>query len=67
MSLCMVKVVENETGEPRWFFLNAEDHAEVLSLCEDSVSTVIEVVSGENAIKQRLASEFDGLALVGNV
>ena len=65
--LYMAKVLSRETGETHWFFVSATGPTELHALCEDSESKLVEWECGEEAIKRRLATEFDNLALVSDV
>lgn len=63
MKTYMVKVHSSDDDSTAWFFVAANDEAQVLDYLEDCTSTVVEMYSGD-AMTEKLKTEFDHVALV---
>ena len=67
MNIYMVKTVTTDDGSVNWFFVAAQDRAEVLEYCEDDVTKVLDIVDNLADMAQEVRREFDSVALVRNV
>lgn len=64
MKTYMVKVHSSDDDSTAWFFVAANDEAQVRDYLEDCTSTIVEIVVGDADIAQALKHEFDHVALV---
>ena len=66
MQLYLVKIESSDDNSTAWFVAAAKNEDHLRAMCEDCTSTIVEMYSGE-AMMQKIASEFDHVALIANI
>lgn len=66
MQLYLVKIESSDDNSTAWFVAAAKNEDHLRAMCEDCTSTIVETYSGE-AMTQKIATQFDHLALIQDV